>query len=299
MSADDTTFYRESRWWESLPDGKVRCLLCPRLCYIPPGRSGFCGIRKNIGGTLHSLAYGHPVAINVDPIEKKPLSEFLPGSRTFSIGTFGCNLECVFCQNHSLSRGVFSSFEHLATYSPEAIVAMAIENKCRSVAFTYNEPVIWAEYLMDIANLAKSSGLATVMVSNAYVSPEPAKEIFSCIDAANFDMKGFSEDFYREMTGASLAPVLHTIELFHSMGGHLELTNLVIPGKNDSPEMLDTYLSWVESNLGKCIPLHFSAYHPDYKYNQSPRTSPKTLLDIREKARARGFSSIHLGNVML
>ncbi|MBN1865377.1 MAG: AmmeMemoRadiSam system radical SAM enzyme [Victivallales bacterium] len=298
MAAGDKVSSHEARWWEPLPGGNVRCLLCPRSCNIPSGKTGFCRIRKNIGGTLCSLAYGHPAAINIDPIEKKPLAGFLPGSKTFSIGTYGCNLGCVFCQNYILSRGTYTSPIKPEECSPASIVKMATENKCRSVAFTYNEPTVWAEYLIDIANLARSSGLATVLVSNAYVSPEPAREIFSCIDAANFDMKGFSEGFYSEMTGGSLAPVLESIKLFHSMGGHLELTNLVIPGKNDFPEMIDDYLSWVGEELGKEIPLHFSAYHPDYKYNASPGTPPQTLLDIRVEAQSRGFSNIYLGNIM-
>ena len=286
-------------WWERSGDN-VTCLLCPRNCVISPGKTGYCGIRSNIDGSLVLLAYGRPVALQVDPIEKKPLSEFMPGTRTFSLGTYGCNLGCLFCQNHNLSRGKYSDDELRSPdsyYSPEKIVELAVQNKCRSIAFTYNEPLIWGEYVIDTAKCAKSKGLASVLVSNAYVSREAAEEILPNIDAANFDMKGFSEEFYKEMTGSHLQPVLDTIEYFHSIGGHIELTNLVIPGKNDSDEMIDGYLDWVAEKLDKKVPLHFSAYFPMHKYRESPPTPRETLFSIREKAEKAGFSSVYLGNI--
>ena len=290
--------FHVANWWKA-EQGGIRCFLCPRGCLICEGLIGFCGVRKNIQGKLYSIAYGHPVAIHIDPIEKKPLAEFLPGSWTFSLGTYGCNLACSFCQNHHLSRE-FYDVEKTQTstfYTPEKIVDLAISEECKSVAFTYNEPLIWAEYVIDIAKLAKERGLATVLVSNGYITPDAARNLYPWIDAANIDMKGFSEEFYSEMTGGRLAPVLEAIKYFASLGKHLEITNLVIPNKNDSNEMIDGFLDWTRNNLGLDVPLHFSAYHPDYKYNGSTATAPETLYSIKDKALKLGFKSVHVGNI--
>lgn len=279
--------------------GKVQCFLCPRNCFIPEGKQGFCGVRKNIDSELYSLAYGYPVALQVDPIEKKPLVEFMPGTLAFSIGTYGCNLECLFCQNYHLSRGKYGAVPSSKFISPEEIIPLAVTHKCKSVAFTYNEPIVWAEYAIDIARVARESGLKTVLVSNGYITQEAARDLFPWMDAANIDMKGFSEDFYKEMTNSQLQPVLDAIKYFYSLGHHLELTNLVIPGKNDSAQMLEDYLDWVAKNLFMDIPLHFSAFHPDYKYNKSPGTSREKLYAIREKALSRGFKHVYFGNIGL
>lgn len=289
-----------ARFWKAADAGTVICGLCPRNCQIPPDGLGFCGVRRNIEGSLFSLAYGRPIALQIDPIEKKPLAEFMPGTKTFSIGTYGCNLDCSFCQNHHLSRGAYPNTDDRDSrgyVSPEKIIRMALKSGSASVAFTYNEPIVWSEYMADIAKLARSAKLATVMVSNGYMSKTAGEEILPLIDAANFDMKGFSEEFYRKMTGGGLAPVLETIKLHHSLGGHLELTNLVIPGENDSPEMINAYLEWVAKNLGMDIPLHFSAYFPNHRFRSAPQTPKSTLYRIRESAISAGFTSIHLGNI--
>ena len=285
-------------WWQAVDDGKVECLLCPRKCIIADNCCGFCGVRQNISGKLYSLAYGSPMAINVDPIEKKPLAEFMSGTTTFSIGTFGCNLSCNFCQNWTLSRGNYTQPTNaVQTYLPATVVDLALQNNCKSIAFTYNEPTVFAEYVIDTAKLAHDAGLATVLVSNGYISEHVRQELYPLIDAANIDMKGFSEPFYHDMTGTELSPVLESIKYFYSLDHHLELTNLVIPGKNDSEKMISDWLDWVADNLDKTVPLHFSAFHPDYKLNKILRTPSETLYNIRRKAEGRGFKSIYLGNI--
>ena len=297
---DGKTKYHEAKWWKPGKGGAIQCFLCPRFCNIFEDRTGFCGIRKNISGRLYAIAYGRPVALHVDPIEKKPLAEFLPGTWTFSLGTFGCNLACSFCQNYHLSRGYYDEEkEQGAYYPPDKIVSLAMIEDCKSIAFTYNEPVIWAEYVIDIAKAAKDAGLSTVLVSNGYVTLDTASELFPLVDAANIDMKGFSEEFYSRMTGGKLQPVLDAMKYFASLGKHLEITNLVIPGKNDSSDMINSFLDWTAENLGLEIPLHFSAYHPDYKFKESPRTPPQTLLDIRGLALSKGFKSVNLGNISI
>ena len=287
-------------FWEKKSDASsVLCRLCPRQCLISDGKRGFCNVRLNKNGVLYSLVYGYPVALQVDPIEKKPFAEFMPGTRTFSIGTLGCNLDCLFCQNHHLSRGIPSeNMDNLDKYfSPESIIDLSIKHNCRSVAFTYNEPTVWAEYAIDIARLAQKKGIAIVLVSNGYISKQAADVLYPLIDAANIDMKGFSEKFYSEMTGARLKPVLDSIKYLYALNKHIELTNLVIPNKNDDEEMISLFLDWVEDNLDKNIPLHFSAYHPMYKYKDSPRTSSEILYNIRDIANKRGFNHVYLGNI--
>lgn len=289
-----------AKWYKKNENNNsVSCFLCPRNCIIKEGKSGFCGVRKNIDGVLLSLSYGYPVAMNVDPIEKKPLNEFMPGSRTFSIGTYGCNLNCIFCQNSSLSRGCYKDAGMYQQYfSPEKIVETALKYNCESIAFTYNEPTVFAEYAVDIAKIAQKHSLATVLVSNGYIRQAAAEELYPLIDAANIDMKGFSENFYKEMTDASLEPVLKAIKFYDDSGGHLELTNLIIPGKNDDDKMIKSYLNWLDENLSRETVLHFSAYHPSYKYKESPATPKKILLRIKKTANSLGFKHVYLGNVL-
>ncbi|OGV52914.1 MAG: AmmeMemoRadiSam system radical SAM enzyme, partial [Lentisphaerae bacterium GWF2_52_8] len=205
----------KARWWKKAEGKTLKCQLCPRECAIAEGRKGFCQVRQNIGGELFSLSYGYPVAIHVDPIEKKPLAEFMPGTRTFSIGTYGCNLNCSFCQNYQLSRGSYNEQSRSDYASPELIVELAPKHGCSSIAFTYNEPTVFAEYAFDIATLAKRAQIPTVIVSNGYITLEAARDLYPLINAANIDMKGFSEEFYRDMTGARLKPVLDAMEYFH------------------------------------------------------------------------------------
>ena len=287
-----------ARWTVSEPGGVVRCTLCPRNCRIPPGGSGYCAVRKNRSGRLVSLVYGKPAAIQNDPIEKKPLYHFLPGTRTFSIGTFGCNLGCLFCQNSSLSRESGEAAETLSYYPPDVLAETALLHGCRSVALTYNEPTVWAEYAIDIAKEARKRGLAVLLVSNGYISRTAAEELYPLADAANIDVKAFTENFYREMCAGSLESVKNACVFFKKkLGRHLELTQLIIPGKNDKEEDIDRFLDWAAGELGLDTPLHFTAYFPAWRYHGSPPTPPALLRKIGERAVRRGFLHVHLGNI--
>jgi pyruvate formate lyase activating enzyme len=289
-------YIHPASWWEPCADGKVKCRLCPRNCIIGDGRAGYCAVRENRGGKLFSISYGRPVAVHVDPIEKKPLARFMPGTSTFSFGTFGCNLGCLFCQNDSLSRGKYEEPGNYEFVKPERIIELAQSCKADSISFTYNEPTVFAEYAIDVARLAAAANLPRALVSNGYITREAANDLYPMIDAANIDMKGFSEDFYREMTSSRLQPTLDAIKLLYALGKHIEITTLIIPEKNDSAEMLNNWLDWVEQNLDKTVPLHFSAYHPCYKY-AAPPTPRETLLAIRRQAQSRGFNEVFLGNI--
>ncbi len=291
-----SAFRHRSRWWQPGSAGSVVCQLCPRGCVIAPGKAGFCGVRKNLDGELFSLAYGYPVALAVDPIEKKPLRHFLPGSKTFSLGTYGCNLDCDCCQNSSLSRSFYQPQDLPSWVAPARLPGLARQYGCTSISYTYNEPTVFAEYACDIAALARSAGLKNVLVSNGYISPSAAADFYPLIDAANIDMKGFSEEFYRRHCGASLSPVLASLKQLYSLGKHLEITTLVIPGQNDSLSWLRQWLDWVEEHLHKTVPLHFSAYYPSHRC-RAAATPAKTLQRFRDSARERGFPSIYLGNI--
>ena len=287
-----------ARWAVSEPGGSVRCTLCPRNCRIPPGSSGYCAVRKNRSGRLISLVYGKPAAIQNDPVEKKPLYHLLPGTRTFSIGTFGCNLGCLFCQNSGLSRESGETAESLSFYPPDVLAEAALMHGCKSIALTYNEPTVWAEYAIDIAKEAKKRGLAVLLVSNGYISRTAAEEFYPLVDAANIDVKAFTEDFYRDMCAGSLEPVRKSCVFFKKeLGRHLELTQLIIPGKNDKEEDIDRFLNWAAEDLGFDTPIHFSAYFPAWRYHESPPTPPALLRKIGERAIRRGFRHVHLGNI--
>ncbi len=286
---------REAAFYRKLENGVAECFLCPRHCRIAPGSAGFCRVRRNEGGTLYALTFNHPAAMANDPVEKKPLRHFLPGSFTFSVGTFGCNLGCVFCQNDSLSRsGVPEGMEEIPA---SRIVEAALRYRSQSVALTYNEPTVFIEYGMEIARAAHDAGLKVILVTNGYISREAREAFYPLADAANIDVKGFG-DFYPVMCKGELAPVLESCEYFRNvLGKHLEITNLVIPGRNDSPGRIDALLDWAGEKFGKEIPLHFSAFFPAGGYAGSPRTPRETLFAIRAHAAERGFERIHLGNI--
>jgi len=280
------------RFWEP-ENGAVRCTLCPHRCLIENGHSGRCKVRENINGELYSSVYGIPSALQIDPVEKKPLYHFLPGSRTFSIGTQGCNLFCKFCQNWHLSR---EKGHHTTWFEAEDLVRKARENGCASVAFTYNEPIVFAEYTLDIRKYAEKAGLPCIFVTNGYISDSAREKVFSGLQAVNIDLKAFSGEVYRRYTGGKLGPVLKTIEYCINAGIHTELTTLVIPGVNDDEEQIQQECKWIAANCGEDTVLHVSAFHPDYLMRDHPGTSRKTLERVRDTAQESGLRYVYVGN---
>lgn len=287
----------EGRWWEPESGGRVHCYLCPRHCHIHPGQSGFCFIRVNRGGKLYSLGYGAPAALQVDPIEKKPLNHFLPGTRVFSIGTAGCNMGCFFCQNWDISKSRQDQVRSQPV-APEDVPLLALEHGCDSIAFTYNEPTIWGEYVIDICRTAKDHGLKTVMVSNGYITREAFHDVYDHIDAANIDLKAFTESFYGKITLTHIQPVLEMLEwLKKETNVWFEITNLMIPTLNDDPAETRKLSEWILAHLGPDVPLHFTAFHPDFKLQDKPRTPPETLHRARAIALETGLHYVYEGNI--
>jgi pyruvate formate lyase activating enzyme len=281
----------------SLPDGRIECEVCPRCCKLREGQSGYCGSRGRRGGRVVTLAAGRTSGLAVDPIEKKPLYHFLPGTPVLSFGTVGCNLGCRFCQNESITRARVRP-ERLKEALPGRIAAAAAALGCRSVAFTYNDPVVFFDYAIEVARACHERGVRTVAVTAGYVSPRARGELFRHVDAANVDLKGFSDDFYRTMTGGRLQPVLDTLlYLRHETRTWLEVTNLVIPGVNDAPEEIDGMTRWIGEHLGPGTPLHFSAFHPAGRMKDLPPTPLSTLVRCAEIAAGNGLTHVYLGNV--
>jgi pyruvate formate lyase activating enzyme len=286
------------RWWHPISDdGQVQCDLCPRLCRPRPGQRGMCYVRLNHEGRMVLTTYGRSSGFCVDPVEKKPLNHFLPGSSILSFGTAGCNLGCRFCQNWDISKA--RSNDRLADQaSPAALARRAKELGCRSVAFTYNDPVIFAEYALDVAAACREVGVKTVAVTAGYITDEARPEFYAGMDAANVDLKGFSEEFYRKVCLGSLQPVLDTlVYLKRETKVWFELTTLLIPGQNDSTEELSRQVDWILEHLGPDVPLHFSAFHPDFKMLDLPRTPEATLRRARRLALDAGLRHVYTGNV--
>lgn len=286
------------RWWHRL-EGKARlqCDLCPRRCVLKEGDRGFCFVRQNVDGQMVLTTYGLSTGFCVDPIEKKPLNHFLPGSSVLSFGTAGCNLGCRFCQNWSISKSRETAIlsEHA---TPEEIAEAAVKLDCRSVAFTYNDPVIWAEYAIDTATACHERGLKTVAVTAGYINPEARREFYSYMDAANVDLKAFTEVFYQHLSLAHLEPVLDTLKwLKHETDVWFEITNLMIPEENDSPEETERMCDWILNNLGDDVPIHFTAFHPDFKLMHRPHTPHETLVRARSQALQAGIKFAYVGNV--
>jgi pyruvate formate lyase activating enzyme len=286
-----------ARWWTTLPDGRMECRLCPRFCKLQEGQRGFCFVRQRTGGGMVLTTYGRSSGFCVDPIEKKPLNHFLPGTSVLSFGTAGCNLGCRFCQNWDISKARESDRLSDAA-SPDAIAASAKRLGCRSVAFTYNDPVILAEYAIDVAQACRAQGIRTVAVTAGYITDEARPEFYRAMDAANVDLKAFTEDFYHRLCYAQLQPVLDTlVYLRRETDVWFEVTTLLIPGENDSRGELDRASDWFAANLGPDVPWHFTAFHPDFKMLDKPRTPPAILARAREIARAKGLKHVYTGNI--
>jgi pyruvate formate lyase activating enzyme len=285
------------RWWHMLPDGRLQCDLCPRDCRLHEGQRGACFVRQRVNNAMVLTTYGRSSGFCIDPIEKKPLNHFYPGSSVLSFGTAGCNLACKFCQNWDISKS--REMDTLADQaSPEAIAEAAVASGCKSVAFTYNDPVIFAEYAMDVADACHERGVKTVAVTAGYMHAEPRREFYAKMDAANVDLKGFTDEFYFKLCGAHLQPVLDTlVYLKHETDVWFEITTLLIPGKNDSDAEIEAECRWIMKELGPDVPLHFTAFHPDYKMMDVPHTPPSTLTRARRIALAQGLRYVYTGNV--
>lgn len=285
-----------SPYFTALGGGEIRCDLCPRRCRVARGQRGFCKVRENRDGNYYSLVYGNPCAIHLDPIEKKPLFHVLPSTASFSLATAGCNLQCKFCQNWEISQ---ASPEDLQNFDapPELIVKKAKETGARSIAYTYVEPMIFYEYMFDTGVLAKRGGLLNVCHSNGFINPEPLRNLCKVMDAANVDLKGFTENFYREVCSGELAPVLDTLRIYKQSRVHLEITNLMIPTKNDDMAVLKEMCLWIQKELGPDTPLHFSRFYPLFKLKNLPPTPVSTLEKARSIAMSAGLEYVYIGNV--
>ncbi len=285
------------RWWHLLEDGRMQCDLCPRDCRLHDGQRGACFVRQRVGDRMILTTYGRSSGFCIDPIEKKPLNHFYPGSAVFSFGTAGCNLACKFCQNWDISKS--REMDTLMdSASPEAIARAAADTDCRSVAFTYNDPVIFAEYAMDTADACHTLGIKTVAVTAGYMHEAARREFYAKIDAANVDLKAFTDEFYVKLCGAHLQPVLDTLRyLRHETDVWIEITTLLIPGRNDSVDEVTALCRWVAKELGPDVPLHFTAFHPDYKMDDLPPTPTATLTRSRDIGMREGLHYVYTGNV--
>ncbi|WOF16449.1 AmmeMemoRadiSam system radical SAM enzyme [Methanoplanus sp. FWC-SCC4] len=286
----------EAHLYDCREDGFVKCNLCSHRCLIGENKTGICGVRENNGCKLFSKNYGMVSAEAVDPVEKKPLFHYLPGTDVYSLGGVGCNFRCLHCQNWQISQT--TSFDYLQEISPEKGVLKAIANNCKSIAWTYNEPTIWHEYALDMGRMAKKNNLGTIYVTNGYMTEEALRELSVMLDAFRVDIKAFSEKFYHKVCRAKLQPVLDATIIAKELGMHIETVNLVIPGLNDSEDEVKSLIAWVLENLGENTPMHFTRFHPDYKMTDVASTPVLTLERIYETARDMGIKYPYLGNVM-
>lgn len=287
---------KEAMWWEKISRSLYRCNLCPNRCTLKKGSRSLCLVREVEEGKLYTLAYGNPTAVHVDPIEKKPLFHFYPGRFTFSIATAGCNFSCLNCQNWQISQ--FAP-EDTVNYKllPQAVVDMARTNNCGIISYTYSEPSVFYEYMLDTAVIARKAGIKNTSVTNGYLNPKPLKEICKYLDAANVDVKGFSDDFYMKITDGKLQPVLDSIRIMKENGVHVEITNLMLPNYNDSNDMITKLCRWIINNAGENTPLHFSRFSPRYKLRNLQPTPKKTLVRARKTALDLGMNYVYIGNL--
>ena len=292
----DARFTIEARFYEKLPYKKIRCKLCPRECVIDDRERGYCGARENRGGTYWSLVYARVCAAHVDPIEKKPLFHFLPGSAAFSVATAGCNVNCKFCQNWDISQvrpeQVSSNF-----LPPKDLAAITRRNECRSIAYTYSEPVVFCEYVLDSAEAGRAAGVKSVVISGGYIQEEPLKQLCRRVDAIKIDLKAFSEKYYKEVVNGELKPVLNALATIRKLGTWTEVVYLVVPTLNDSDEEFRGLARWTKAELGPDVPLHFSRFYPEYLLKNLPPTPLATLERAKAICDAEGLHYVYIGNV--
>jgi pyruvate formate lyase activating enzyme len=291
-----TSALHEASFYHQLEGGKVACDLCPNRCHLAEGQRGLCRVRENIGGKLYSLVYGKPVTTAVDPIEKKPFYHFLPGSSVYSLATAGCNLECQYCQNWDISQRDPEDVKSV-NMTPEDVVAAAIKSNSPVIAFTYNEPTVWYEYMLDIAKLAKQQGLRTVMVSSGYINHEPLVNLLPYLDAVRIDFKSFNSEVYRDLIRGNLEPVLDTIKTIHQSGKWLELIHLTVPGYTDDLNEIKNMCQWIKDNVGTEVPLHFTRFWPKFKLLNLPPTPEDTLKAARLTCLNIGLKYVYTGNI--
>ena len=296
LMIDSTSSPKEALFYKKEKGETVQCLLCPRECVISDGKRGFCRNRENQGGTLYTLVYGKPSVVDIGPIEKAPLYHFIPGHFRLCITCASCNLRCKHCQNWHLSQKSFEELDHYS-YSPSEIVQQAKKQGLNSVSFTYTEPTVYYEYLYDISSLAKEAGMKTSIVSNGYINREPLLKLLKVLDAVKIDLKGFSEEFYKQVCSASLKPVLESLLTVKKENVWLEIVNLVIPTLNDDPKMIDEMCRWIKENLGAEIPIHFTRFLPNYKLMHLYPTAISTLDSAYDIAKKNGLRYVYIGNV--
>jgi len=295
-SGNDEQFVREAMYYKKLEEGRIECEICPRACKVAPKERGYCGVRENIEGTYHTLVYGRACSANVDPIEKKPLFHFLPGAKALSIATAGCNVECKFCQNWEISQFRPEQVRSMH-FPPEAVVWEARQNGIESIAFTYTEPVIFYEYMLDTAKLAKEKGVKSVMISNGYIKEKPMSELCEHLSAVKIDLKAFTEKFYEEQCSGKLQPVLDTLGLLKKKKMWYEIVVLIIPTLNDSEQEITNLCQWVHAELGPDAPIHFTRFHPTYKIKNLPPTPASTLSHARDIGLKAGLNYVYVGNL--
>ena len=286
----------ECKYYKRLDDGRVECLLCPHHCKIANGKTGVCRSRRNKDGVLVSEVYGKPCSLAIDPIEKKPLYHFHPGTKCLSIACTGCNFKCLNCQNHEISQVSPSEVGHY-DLSPQSVVDLCLEHHCPGIAYTYTEPLTYQEYIVDTARLARENGLWNILVTAGYVCQDPLADLLPYLDAANIDLKSFSDDIYQKVSGGHLQPVLDTILAMHKAGVWIELTNLIIPGVNDDMTMIRQMCRWIADNCLADNPLHFSRFFPRFKMQDIPPTPTHTLKEAKRIAQEEGIKYVYLGNV--
>jgi pyruvate formate lyase activating enzyme len=288
---------REARYWEKLPEKRIRCTLCPNECRVADLERGSCGVRENRDGAYRTLVYGNPCAVHIDPVEKKPLFHYMPGAQAFSLATAGCNFACRFCQNWEISQKRPEQVRS-QNFPPEAVVAAARSNGCRLVAHTYTEPVVSFEYMLDCAVLGRRQNIPGVMISNGYIKPEPMRELCRHLGAVKIDLKSFRDTFYREQCSGRLAPVLETLKLIKASGVWLEIVVLLIPTLNDSQSETVDMCRWIFRELGPDVPLHFTRFYPTFQIRNLPPTPPSTLEKARQIALEAGIHYVYIGNLL-